>query len=1193
MKYHNTFFVIFFVLLTNISFSQTIKSPNYGWPVNTSGNPNHRGNIIGTPGEYRTPYLYTTVHRFHLGLDISGNTRDIYSIENGHFQVNFSGIGYNRRMEINGSIYWHVVEDQFLKTGTPYVNFNDHLGEYHPDANHLHYQTFGANPLTYALYSFTDNAVPTIDSWSFRKNGHSFTNCAVLFSEITLNGNKYPLLYDKIDMTVQTIDERLDPAGNGNGGNVAPNRFLWEILDRNLTSISGPQCFIDFSIIPANYNAVITTFGYGTSFNPPVFKYIVTNSLEVPYDRYWNSLLKTNTTETWPGNNSLDARIIDEAIYKDGLNKVKFSISDIDYYSNPKNTYSSMVDVIIDNFLPYIRKVEIFSNSNKTYSSEWRWDPINGQLNFTPDILNQSVRDNLDATIIVTTSEPMKNLNVLINGLMTSSENCSVVLGTNDKEWKLTIPAANIAGKAGTYTISINGSDYASNPVWGFSTQTLMAAANIPVRQSDGSWLPPAPAGMQPDTRHLLQIISSDFVDFTASPVSGNSPLQVAFTNQSTTSCHGWLWHFPGGSPSTSNLQDPVITYTNSGSFNASYDVTLEAVNSSGIPVKSEIKKNYITIYGSGNNLNANFSADKTTLYPGEGVTFSDLSTGDPVSWEWDFGDGKTASIQNPVRSYSNPGKYTVKLKIRDNTGAEQEIEKTNYITVSNGVLNANFNSSVTSVSVGYPVNFYDASTGNPGQWEWYFYGGQPSYFYGQNPPSVIYNNKGMYDVRLVVKKAGVMDEEFKKMYIIVSTGGIEFTWDRVCYPDQTMITFHDLTKGFYSAYDRVWTLTDPSGITQTSNMMTPTLPLTGPGIYNIRLDLYDLSSNPLGSAIDNFEIFMKDPTHCENKIQDYDEEGLDCGGCSCMPCGTLDHCKNFIKDEDETDVDCGGSCGPCIPPCMGIYKYWENDNRLPELSQFQDFIVGRNNTVIKNGEKKSFIAGNEISLEPDFIAELGSDFTASLVYCKCKELGYSNFIDENKSKYWGWILTPNGDGVNDNLILKANWATYYDFEVFQYHSTIIPGKTGWYSIYHSEGPIYSIPVILWNGTDGVKFKYNWYNDYYVYKLKLYACNGDTWESLWRIYTWDHKAPVEITKNNPDIRVYPNPTNNKITISIQNQESDTVSVEIIDMSGNIVFSIPDVPSNPYDIDITKFSKGVFIVRLKDGETIISKQIIKL
>jgi parallel beta-helix repeat protein len=63
-------------------------------------------------------------------------------------------------------------------------------------------------------------------------------------------------------------------------------------------------------------------------------------------------------------------------------------------------------------------------------------------------------------------------------------------------------------------------------------------------------------------------------------------------------------------------------------------------------------------------------------------VAFSDLSTGNPVSWSWDFGDGGTSTLQNPSYTYNSPGTYSVSLIVTDEAGNSNTITNTNYVTV-------------------------------------------------------------------------------------------------------------------------------------------------------------------------------------------------------------------------------------------------------------------------------------------------------------------------------------------------------------------------------------------------------------------------------------------------------------------------------------------------------------------------------
>jgi PKD repeat protein len=60
-------------------------------------------------------------------------------------------------------------------------------------------------------------------------------------------------------------------------------------------------------------------------------------------------------------------------------------------------------------------------------------------------------------------------------------------------------------------------------------------------------------------------------------------------------------------------------------------------------------------------------------------VQFTDQSydpVGYLVNWTWDFGDGTSSFIQNPIHQYDTPGTYTVDLTVRDNDGVSDSASK-------------------------------------------------------------------------------------------------------------------------------------------------------------------------------------------------------------------------------------------------------------------------------------------------------------------------------------------------------------------------------------------------------------------------------------------------------------------------------------------------------------------------------------
>ena len=80
-------------------------------------------------------------------------------------------------------------------------------------------------------------------------------------------------------------------------------------------------------------------------------------------------------------------------------------------------------------------------------------------------------------------------------------------------------------------------------------------------------------------------------VDFTANTTSGCAPLTVNYTDQST-GVDTYQWNLPGGTPSTSALQNPSITYNIGGTF----DATLVAWESSLSRGNIMVKPAYINI---------------------------------------------------------------------------------------------------------------------------------------------------------------------------------------------------------------------------------------------------------------------------------------------------------------------------------------------------------------------------------------------------------------------------------------------------------------------------------------------------------------------------------------------------------------------------------------------------------------------
>lgn len=82
----------------------------------------------------------------------------------------------------------------------------------------------------------------------------------------------------------------------------------------------------------------------------------------------------------------------------------------------------------------------------------------------------------------------------------------------------------------------------------------------------------------------------------------------------------------------------------------------------------------------------AGFTATPTTGTAPLTVQFTDQSTNTPTSWAWDFGDSTSSTTQNPSKTYTTAGTYTVTLTATNATGSDSEI-KTGYITVGSAAI--------------------------------------------------------------------------------------------------------------------------------------------------------------------------------------------------------------------------------------------------------------------------------------------------------------------------------------------------------------------------------------------------------------------------------------------------------------------------------------------------------------------------
>ena len=320
------------------------------------------------------------------------------------------------------------------------------------------------------------------------------------------------------------------------------------------------------------------------------------------------------------------------------------------------------------------------------------------------------------------------------------------------------------------------------------------------------------------------------------------------------------------------------VTIMNTDSMNPYYSTTTTSATGTysfaNLPSSSygyvvsvyDCQNSYQSVYVSSNSGTANFSICTSNpsscaaifianpdSFNTSIINFTDLSTGNPTSWTWDFGDGTTSALQNPSHTYTTNGTYNVTLNIASTLCGDSTSQSIIIGTVTPPSCAAGFyyvpDSSNQSI-----VDFFDISTGNPTSWAWSFGDGTTSSI--QNP-SHTYATNGTYNVTLTISSANCGDSITQVIVIGTATNcQAAFT----SYPDSSnanTINFSDQSTGTISSWN--WSFGDGS----TSTSQYPSHTYAAAGTYSVTLLVYGIQncqstitqSVTIGSTPTNYSI--------------------------------------------------------------------------------------------------------------------------------------------------------------------------------------------------------------------------------------------------------------------------------------------------------------------------------------------------
>ncbi|NPE27270.1 PGF-pre-PGF domain-containing protein [Methanococcoides sp. SA1] len=354
--------------------------------------------------------------------------------------------------------------------------------------------------------------------------------------------------------------------------------------------------------------------------------------------------------------------------------------------------------------------------------------------------------------------------------------------------------------------------------------------------------------------------INSTWINDSASTMNALPPVSVTNLSESARGPTWITWTWTN--PIDDDFNHTIIYVNNGFLANVSKDTTFYNVTGLTTNTIYEFSTKTVDIVG---NINSSWTKDAaTTTNPPTADFTSDVTSGkQPLtvqfidtstaaeSWAWVFGDGKDSNVQNPLHTYTEPGKYPVSLTAINSDGIDT-VTKNNYIVVVARVPPvAEFSSNITTGTEPLSIKFEDLSS-NALTWEWNFGEGNTS---TEIDPVHTYAVPGTYNVSLNVSNYDGSDYILKEKFITVialSKPIASFIATPITGSYPLEVSFTDQS---INATEWFWNFGDGN----TSSDRHPSYTYLSAGTYNVSLNVSNAKYDNF-TSISNF-ITVSTPT--------------------------------------------------------------------------------------------------------------------------------------------------------------------------------------------------------------------------------------------------------------------------------------------------------------------------------------------
>ena len=676
--------------------------------------------------------------------------------------------------------------------------------------------------------------------------------------------------------------------------------------------------------------------------------------------------------------------------------------------------------------------------------------------------------------------------------------------------------------------------------------------------------------------------VQSDFI--ADNVIFCQAPANVTFVNQSNNGVN-YYWNFGDGT--TSTLINPEHIYNNYGTYN------VKLVADGGIcGIDTVIKQQYISvlstnpciitmpqtgsistaacsgiIYDNGGGIN-NYSdnTDVTTIISPNGATSLTLTF---TSFDFEIGydylyvyDGNSTSatligqysgtaLPNGGTIVSTTGSITLR-QTSDEAETRQGFAVNWQCSYPPIAPDCNFNISDTNSCIGV-ISFTDISTNGPNNWFWDFGDGSTSNY--QHPIHNYFNN-GIYTVKLITTNTYGVDSIIKTNLVTINKPNDPIIPNDTANCGATSYTFHVNGNGIINWY----------------NSPTATIPIDTGLVFNTPI-LNNSTTYFVESQVNGASIYgaKTDNTGGGGYYTNTTSHYL---VFDCYEQSLLKSVKVYSNSTVSRTFQLQNS--------LGIVIATKTFDTIPIGASrvTLDFDIPAQNNLRLVGSESPYLFRNSTGISYPYYA--GSNIVVKYS---------SNTQNPTASYYYFYDWEVQSKCFSNRLPLNAYINTTNPVPSFTYNNNNSLDVN--FTNTTTQGNTF-----LWNFGDGTTSTdinpSHIYDNYGAYNVKLIAYNACGVDSILN----NINVVLSVKENNllNNLNIYPNPTNSILYVQIPTLNTEKLQLQIFNITGQIVWSdVYELQNELFNtsIDINKFSKGIYYIRVQQKNEFAVKKIIKL